>query len=195
MTGAEITRLMKTRCDGMNFKELRIDEMCDQKDKYKLTLQEKDGNGCSVWASREDLVNIHKLLTDHLKKSPEKTCDTCSHKPLAPFELSSFCFCCIDLNHWAAFAKEVKQESPVPPSYFCKSSMCEWHHDSIQRLGKLFDKLEKKVKALEDQHREIAKVPPIYPKPCYCKFPGQLPAVCLTFCASTECIYHKEHKG
>jgi hypothetical protein len=62
---------------------------------------------------------------------------------------------------------------PAPPSYLRKSSMCDWHHDSIQRLGALFDELEKKhansdqvidkrLSDLEDQHRDIAAVPDEY---------------------------------
>jgi hypothetical protein len=118
---------------------------------------------------------------------PEKSCETCGHKPAfgSPTLLAVHCLICKDgCSQWE---KIVVADQ--------KKSMCDWHHDSIKRLGLLFDELGRKVKALEDQHGDIPKVTPVCPKPCYCKFPGQLPAVCYNTCAGTHCVYHKEHKG
>jgi len=120
-------------------------------------------------------------------KPPEKSCETCGHKPAfgSPTPLAVHCLICKDgCSQWE---KIVVADQ--------KKSMCDWHHDSINRLGLLFDELGRKVKALEDRHREIPKVISICPKPCYCKFPGQLPVVCYNTCAGTHCVYHKEHKG
>jgi hypothetical protein len=189
-----------------------VDTNCDEDDGIYFEINHEKISLAyllKLWAAHDYGVSVVEKVTGKKKNygmecgAPEKTCDTCGHRfPL--LGMPRFYFCCKDHSLWGGVAKEAKQESPPPTTYeynHINERLDSLDYERRNHMGRIaildrgVQELQKKVKVLEDQHRKIPKVPPIYPKPCYCKFPGQLPAVCLTFCASTECIYHKGHKG
>jgi hypothetical protein len=51
----------------MNFNEIRIEKVCNEKDRYKLFLWETLGNDCFVSASQNDLIRIRDLLNIYLE--------------------------------------------------------------------------------------------------------------------------------
>jgi hypothetical protein len=99
-----------------------------------------------LWADHDSRVAIFCGITGKKKNygmqrgTPEKSCETCGHNNNEELNKRGG----LEICEVCGNGKSEWRSISAPPSYLRKSSMCDWHHDSIQRFGALFDEFEKK---------------------------------------------------